>query len=183
MAHWGLREGVRARLLRGRSRGARADFCLTRSGAGGGRMRSLPTGGAATSGAATAGRGHGYPVVRSCLRRSARLPASGKRQPLRPARGCRARLPSQASASRCASRSSTAAASREQSRAWPSASFSGPRYGPGSRIAASHPRQKWIKDFDFDANPNINPATIHTATTITWRPRRQLRLRHPAAAR
>jgi len=28
--------------------------------------------------------------------------------------------------------------------------------------AAGFPREKWLGDFDFDANPNINPATIHT---------------------
>jgi len=28
--------------------------------------------------------------------------------------------------------------------------------------AAGFPRDKWLADFDFDANPNINPATIHT---------------------
>jgi DNA replication protein DnaC len=27
--------------------------------------------------------------------------------------------------------------------------------------AANFPREKWLGDFDFDANPNINPATIH----------------------
>ena len=27
------------------------------------------------------------------------------------------------------------------------------------------PRDKWLGDFDFDANPNINPATIHTLAT------------------
>jgi hypothetical protein len=26
-------------------------------------------------------------------------------------------------------------------------------------------REKWLGDFDFDANPNINPATIHTMAT------------------
>ena len=34
--------------------------------------------------------------------------------------------------------------------------------------AAGFPRQKWIKDFDFDANPNINPATVHTLATCEW---------------
>ncbi len=34
--------------------------------------------------------------------------------------------------------------------------------------AAGFPRQKWLKDFDFDANPNINPATIHTLATCEW---------------
>lgn len=34
--------------------------------------------------------------------------------------------------------------------------------------AAGFPRQKWIGDFDFDANPNINPATIHTLATGDW---------------
>jgi DNA replication protein DnaC len=36
----------------------------------------------------------------------------------------------------------------------------------GRRIRdAGFPRQKWLKDFDFDANPNINPATVHTLAT------------------
>lgn len=30
------------------------------------------------------------------------------------------------------------------------------------------PRQKWLGDFDFDANPNINPATIHTLAQGDW---------------
>ena len=34
--------------------------------------------------------------------------------------------------------------------------------------AAGFPRQKWLKDFDFEANPNINPATIHTLATCEW---------------
>ncbi len=34
--------------------------------------------------------------------------------------------------------------------------------------AAGFPRNKWIGDFDFDANPNINPATIHQLATGDW---------------
>ncbi len=34
--------------------------------------------------------------------------------------------------------------------------------------AAGFPRNKWIGDFDFDANPNINAATIHTLATGDW---------------
>ncbi|GFG54899.1 hypothetical protein MAGR_63400 [Mycolicibacterium agri] len=34
--------------------------------------------------------------------------------------------------------------------------------------AAGFPRQKWLGDFDFDANPNINPATIHQLATGDW---------------
>jgi hypothetical protein len=34
--------------------------------------------------------------------------------------------------------------------------------------AAGFPREKWLGDFDFDANPNINPATIHTLATGDW---------------
>lgn len=34
--------------------------------------------------------------------------------------------------------------------------------------AANFPRDKWLGDFDFDANPNINPATIHTLATGDW---------------
>jgi DNA replication protein DnaC len=34
--------------------------------------------------------------------------------------------------------------------------------------AAGFPRQKWITDFDFDANPNIQPATIHTLAKCDW---------------
>jgi DNA replication protein DnaC len=34
--------------------------------------------------------------------------------------------------------------------------------------AAGFPRQKWLNDFDFNENPNINPATIHTLTTGDW---------------
>ncbi len=34
--------------------------------------------------------------------------------------------------------------------------------------AAGFPRSKWLCDFDFDANPNINPATIHQPATGDW---------------
>jgi DNA replication protein DnaC len=34
--------------------------------------------------------------------------------------------------------------------------------------AAGFPRQKWLKDFDFDANPNITPAAIHALATCEW---------------
>jgi DNA replication protein DnaC len=33
---------------------------------------------------------------------------------------------------------------------------------------AGFPRQKWIKDFDFDANPSITPAVIHTLAKCDW---------------
>ena len=37
------------------------------------------------------------------------------------------------------------------------------------RVAsAGFPRQKWLGDFDYDANPNINAATIHTLATGDW---------------
>ena len=38
--------------------------------------------------------------------------------------------------------------------------------GQGSRV----PRDKWLADFDFDANPNINPATIHTLDRLRLDP-------------
>ena len=34
--------------------------------------------------------------------------------------------------------------------------------------AAGFPRQKLLKDFDFDANPNLTPATIHTLAGCEW---------------
>jgi DNA replication protein DnaC len=34
--------------------------------------------------------------------------------------------------------------------------------------AANFPRDKWLGDFDFDANPNISPATIDTLATGDW---------------
>lgn len=34
--------------------------------------------------------------------------------------------------------------------------------------AAGFPRQKWLGDFDFDASPNINAATIHTLAAADW---------------
>ena len=34
--------------------------------------------------------------------------------------------------------------------------------------AAGFPRDKWLGDFDFDANPNINPATINTLAAGDW---------------
>jgi DNA replication protein DnaC len=33
---------------------------------------------------------------------------------------------------------------------------------------AGFPREKWLSDFDFDANPTINPATIHTLARCDW---------------
>src|SRR5205823_14981104 len=30
------------------------------------------------------------------------------------------------------------------------------------------PRTKSLADFDYDANPNINPATIHTLASCAW---------------
>ena len=34
--------------------------------------------------------------------------------------------------------------------------------------AAGFPREKYLEDFDHDANPNINPATVHTLATGDW---------------
>jgi DNA replication protein DnaC len=34
--------------------------------------------------------------------------------------------------------------------------------------AAGFPRQKWLSDFDFDANPNVNAATISQLATCGW---------------
>lgn len=34
--------------------------------------------------------------------------------------------------------------------------------------AAGFPREKWLNDFDFEANPAINPATIHTLARCDW---------------
>lgn len=34
--------------------------------------------------------------------------------------------------------------------------------------AAQFPREKWLGDFDFDANPVIEPATIHQLATGAW---------------
>ncbi|WP_308286204.1 IS21-like element helper ATPase IstB [Actinomycetospora soli] len=33
---------------------------------------------------------------------------------------------------------------------------------------AGFPREKWLEDFDFDANPAINPATVNTLATGAW---------------
>jgi len=34
--------------------------------------------------------------------------------------------------------------------------------------AAGFPRDKWVGDFDFGANPTVNPATIHKLATADW---------------
>ena len=34
--------------------------------------------------------------------------------------------------------------------------------------AAGFPREKWLEDFDFNANPNINPATVNTLASGAW---------------
>ena len=33
---------------------------------------------------------------------------------------------------------------------------------------AAFPRQKSVREFDFDTNPNIDPAVIHTLATPEW---------------
>jgi DNA replication protein DnaC len=34
--------------------------------------------------------------------------------------------------------------------------------------SAGFPRQKFLRDFDFDANPNVTPAAVHTLATCEW---------------
>ncbi|XRQ09100.1 IS21-like element helper ATPase IstB [Actinomadura welshii] len=34
--------------------------------------------------------------------------------------------------------------------------------------AASFPRQKSVREFDFDSNPSIDPATVHTLASCEW---------------
>ncbi len=34
--------------------------------------------------------------------------------------------------------------------------------------AAGFPREKWLADFDFDANPNVNAATVHQLAAGGW---------------
>jgi DNA replication protein DnaC len=34
--------------------------------------------------------------------------------------------------------------------------------------AAAFPRQKSLREFDFDANPNVDPATVHTLAKCEW---------------
>lgn len=34
--------------------------------------------------------------------------------------------------------------------------------------AAGFPREKWLEDFDFEANATVNPATIHTLAAGDW---------------
>jgi DNA replication protein DnaC len=34
--------------------------------------------------------------------------------------------------------------------------------------AAGFPRDTWVGDVDFDANPAVDPATIHQLGTATW---------------
>ncbi|SDK79872.1 hypothetical protein SAMN05421874_111138 [Nonomuraea maritima] len=36
--------------------------------------------------------------------------------------------------------------------------------------AAGFPREKSLRAFDFDANPNVDPAVINTLTTCDWAP-------------
>ncbi len=36
--------------------------------------------------------------------------------------------------------------------------------GQGRRIATP----EWLADFDFDANPNVNPATINSLASCVW---------------
>lgn len=39
---------------------------------------------------------------------------------------------------------------------------------PKLRITAGFPRDKWLQDFDFDANLAVNPATIPPLATDAW---------------
>lgn len=39
--------------------------------------------------------------------------------------------------------------------------------------AAGFPREKSLRTFGFDANPNIDPATIHTPASCEWIKKRQ----------
>ncbi len=34
--------------------------------------------------------------------------------------------------------------------------------------AAAFPREKSLRAFDFDANPNVDPAVLHTLATVEW---------------
>lgn len=34
--------------------------------------------------------------------------------------------------------------------------------------AAAFPREKSLRTFDFDANPNVDPAVVHTLATCEW---------------
>jgi DNA replication protein DnaC len=34
--------------------------------------------------------------------------------------------------------------------------------------AAGFPREKWLSDFDYDANPNVSPAMINTLASCNW---------------
>lgn len=34
--------------------------------------------------------------------------------------------------------------------------------------AAGFPREKWLGDFDYEANTNVNPATIHSLSSCQW---------------
>lgn len=43
--------------------------------------------------------------------------------------------------------------------------------------SANFPRDKWLGDFDYDANPNINQATINTLAIGDW-----IRKGHPSAS-
>jgi DNA replication protein DnaC len=43
------------------------------------------------------------------------------------------------------------------------------RRGAERRIrAAGFPRAKWLPDFDYEANPNVNPAMVNTLSTCEW---------------
>ncbi len=44
----------------------------------------------------------------------------------------------------------------------------GPRRSARRVKAAGFPRDKWVGDFDFNANPGVNPATIHQLATADW---------------
>jgi DNA replication protein DnaC len=43
-----------------------------------------------------------------------------------------------------------------------------PRRAERRLRGAGFPRQKWLNDFDFDANPAITPAVINTLASCEW---------------
>ncbi|WP_436763023.1 ATP-binding protein [Streptosporangium sp. V21-05] len=56
------------------------------------------------------------------------------------------------------------ASSSPTAASWPSSSWPNAK----TASAAGFPREKWLTDFDFSANPGINPAVIHTLAKGDW---------------
>nr|WP_289514348.1 hypothetical protein [Nonomuraea sp. KC401] len=51
---------------------------------------------------------------------------------------------------------------------WPSATTAPAAAPNGASRPPGFPREKSLRAFDFDANPNVDPAVVNTLATCDW---------------